>query len=508
MKAFQALLDTALVGTGRQQPVAPAIEGAVGDLLRRIDRPPAQRLLAMAGVLNLCRQAGYQGAPAAALPAAAEAEALPFADAQLAETVLEPVLAEGPDRLQHEAFTRLAAAALLLPPAQLPAALDAGRRSTALRVPLSEVMGRRGRWLAALNPSWKFALGADQEAPLEELWDHGSTEQRHAAFIRMRQRDPAAARDKLAAELPQLGARERADFLPLLGPELEPGDESLLDPLLKDRGKEVRMLAGLLLARFPGSRHAQAVVALLAPLVKRERGLLGSHLAVDAPAAADPKWKDEGIDIDRPRHESLGERAWWLYQLARQAPLPWWTAHTGMAPADLYKSAGKGDWSEALRRAWRDATMASGDAAWATVLLRDWDEKALGHDPSDLLAILPLREREEHWQAMLAGNRAQLAALADQLLRACPPGHRLSPGFSSSLARTLAPAWADDYGLRHNLPDLLCLLDPAVLEVVANGGKPADDTPAAGEFRQRLHRIAKARQALARLPSNATRATP
>lgn len=502
MTAMKPLLDVALVGTGRQAPVAPALQGPAGLLLQQIaagEAPAAHRLLAMAGALSLCEQAGYRPAPAPAAATAAPADTVPAAGEALARSVLAPLFADGPDRLQHEAFTALAQAGLRLPPALLPAALEAGRRSLALRPSLARVLGRRGLWLASLNPAWKFAAGADTEAPWQEQWEHGSVEQRRAALAAWRAEDAATARERLAAELPQLSARERADFVALLVPGLSSEDEAFLDGLLKDRSKEVRQAAAQLLLRLPASRHARAMATALAPLVRKESGLLGAKLLVEAPAAADSAWKDEGIDATRPNSESLGERAWWLFQLVRNVPLAWWSDHAGMAPADLIKASGKSEWKEALRRGWRDATLASGDAAWAQALLQDWDEKSLGHDRASVLALLPLREREQHWLRPLDG--AHLYGVLAEILQACPPGHVLSADTSQKLARAMASQLdgGDTLSLRHLVADVLCLLEPSTLEPLANAVRKLGDTPSANEFKLRAERIVAARRALAQL---------
>lgn len=510
MTAFKSLLDAALVGTDRQAPSAAVLEGPVGQLLQQIAASPLdppQQLLQMAGVLAVCGQAGFRPAasPATVLLERAATDNLPQAPATIVETVLRPVLADGPERLQHEAFRRLEAARLRLPPRLLPAAMELGRRSVAIRAPLTAVAGERGRWLAMQNPAWRFATGASATASPDQQWELGSPEQRRAVFERWRVQDAAAARERLGAGFSQLPARERAEFLPLMAAQLSETDEPFIDALLKDRSKEVRQSAAELLLRLPQSRHARALCAALSPLVRKESGFLGSRLVVEAPAAADAAWKDEAIDATRPTHESLGERAWWLYQLVRQAPLAWWAAHTGMQPEDLLKASGKSEWKEALQRGWRDAAIAAADIEWAEALLSNGNSNTTGYDVAPVLACLPLERRERHWLRHLAADGSKgLSQLLATMLAACPAGWTLSADLSARLAKEIAsvlraPNANNDYSLRYHLPDALCLLHTDSLGVLSPMPRPPDETASSSDFTLRLDRIASARRALAQL---------
>lgn len=514
MTAFKSLLDAALVGTDRQAPSSVVLEGPVGQLLQQISASPLdppQQLLQMASVLAVCSQAGFRPAasPVTALHEASAMDHLPQAPATIVETVLRPVLADGPERLQHEAFRRLEAARLRLPPRLLPVAMELGRRSIAIRAPLAAVAGERGRWLATQNPAWRFASGASATASPDQQWELGSPEQRRAVFTQWRANDAAAARERLATDFAQLPARERAEFLPLMAAQLSEADEPFVDALLKDRSKEVRQSAAELLLRLPQSRHARVICAALAPLVRKESGFLGSRLVVEAPATADAAWKDEAIDLARPTHESLGERAWWLYQLVRQAPLGWWVAHTGMQPADLLKASGKSEWKEALQRGWRDAVLATGDIEWAEALLANGNSNTTGYDVAPVLACLPLERRERHWLRHLAADGGKgLSQLLGTMLAACPAGWTLSAELSARLAKEIgsvlrSPNANNDYNLRYLLPDALCLLHTDALGALSPMPHPPDESASRSDFTLRLDRIVSARRALAQLtPSN------
>ncbi len=505
---LQGLLEVALVGTQRQSLSLPHMTGPIGQLLGEVSASAAQpprQLLQMAGVLAVCARAGYQpGGTAPAWPAA-PADSAASSKGHLADAVLRPILLDGPQRLQIQALTRLSACGLRLPPVLLPTALEMGRRSIALRPALTDALGERGRWLALQNSAWHYAAGVGAQATAQEQWDLGTPEQRLKLFAHMRLTDAAAARDKLVAELKELNAAERTALVPLLAINLSAADEPLLDTLLiKDRSKEVRQVAATLLARLPSSRHAQVVATALASLVKMERGILSKKLVIDAPTAADPAWKDHAIDATRPQHDALGERAWWLYQLVRQCPLDWWQQHTGLAPAELLKASAKSEWQQALARGWLDAAVATGHTLWADALLQNWKLQRRQTDASDVLAVLPLAQRELYWAQNMPTGKQSLGTFLYNILAACPDDYVLSPALSQQLAKAMATALtgdpaANDYSLRHVLPEMLCVLDLSALDVITAAPPPVNPTPSVAAQSVEWGRIVTARHTLAAL---------
>lgn len=509
---LQGLLEVALVGTQRHSAAAPDALGAIGNLLAGVSAsaaPPPRQLLQMAGVLAVCARAGYQPSGLATAWPAAPLDASASSKGHLADAVLRPILLDGPQRLQIQALTRLAACGLRLSPALLPTALEMGRRSIALRPALDDALGERGRWLAQQNSAWHYAAGVGAQASDQEQWDLGTPEQRLKLFAHMRHADAAAARDKLVAELKELNAAERTALVPLLAVNLSADDETLLDDLLKkDRSKDVRQAAASLLQRLPASRHALAMAAALEPLVQMERGILSKKWVIDAPTAADSTWKDEAIDATRPQHDAqnytLGERAWWLYQLVRNCPLDWWQQHTGLVPTELLKVSAKSEWQHALARGWLDAAVATQHSLWADALLENWKLQNRQTDASDLVAVLPLAQRELYWAQNMPSGKQSLSSFLHNILAACPDDYVLSPALSRQLAQTMATALAgdaaaNDYALRHVLPEMLCVLDPPAMDAITAVPPPPNPTPSVTAQAAQLARIATARRTLAAL---------
>lgn len=499
------LLPVAMVGTDRHTATLPAWPGPVGALVAQAAADHgATAVLRAAAVLASCSLAGAHGAGwAAPLPAAAGPDAQPAVAAGPLLAHAAWALRQGPERLQHLLLGALAGAGLRLPHALLPLALDLGRHSVALRARLHAVLGTRGHWLAAQRDDWRYAQdAAPDDTPLDARhWDEGSLAQRVAFLQQARNADPQAARERLAAALPTLAARERAELAAVLGQGLGPADEPLLDALRGDRSSEVRRVALRLLLRLPQSAHVQRAAARLAPLLRHERALLRKHWRIDAPPAAGSDWKADGLDPDRPQHDALGERAWWLYQLVRQLPLDWWTAHTGMDAAALLHWAAGTDWQQALLRGWRDVLFDAPQAAWCHALLTQWPGELLVGNPAAVLALLPLAAREQHWLQQLRADPAALQGLAHQVLSACAAGETLSPPLSGALTAALcspglSPALAQNHALRTMLADLCCVLHVDALAPLAGLQPAADATPSFTDTLQTVAQIVAVRQAL------------
>lgn len=490
---WHSLLPAAMVGTDKMAFSAPALAGPVGALLAQLQAQadtPARALLQTAGVLAVCERAAAQGQrrPTSAAPQAAGPETTPALKANHLQISLRWALAEAPARLQTELLQRLAAAGLRLPAALLPAALEAGQRSVALRPALLAVLGERGRWLARHSSHWRYATGTAGDAPLETRWSEGSLAQRVELLREERQRDPASARERLKTALPDLPAKERAELAAVLAESLSMQDEALLTALCQDRGREVRQTARALLVQLPGSAATQRAIARLQACLEKQstlKSLLGAKWKIDAPPAAAADWKADGLEAERPKHETLGERAWWLYQLARQVPLAWWEAHTGMAPEALLAWARKTDWTEALARAWVEVLQSAPDAAWCRAFLDQWPAKALRETPATVLALLPPSGREPYWtqtlQHVSAGKLTGFGEVAEQMVQACPPGEHVSEALSRLLLQKL-PLYLRKTYLRVPLDELCCVLHPALLPVLLDPAAlarlappPADD---------------------------------
>jgi Family of unknown function (DUF5691) len=507
VSVWAALLPPALVGTERHGGALPSWPGEIGATIASAcaePTAPATAVLRAAAVLAACEAAGSLGASwQQALPEAAAAESLPVLRAPALLAGADWAWRDGPPRLLHEWCLVLAWAGWLLPPRLLPAALDAGRRSIALRTALTPVLGRRGQWLAAQHGEWRWASAMAASDDSEAVWHEGSLEQRREFLRRERLRHATGARERLAPLLPELPAKERAELVNTLATHLSAADEPLLDSLRADRSKEVRQAALELLLRLPDAQHPRRAAARLAALVTQERGLLRKRWVVEAPTTAAADWKDDNIDAARPKDHPLGERAWWLLQLVRQVPLLWWNTHTGMTAAELCQWASGSDWAEAITQGWRDVLHAAPEPAWCKAFLDRWPKAWPRDTRGAVLAHLPPAEREAFWEHELHEAGA-LQRLTPQWLAACAPGQTLSAAFSAHVARQLrqqidSGALAQDWTLRSLAADILCLLHADALPALQALPRSGDESPGLIEALHTLAQIVQTRTALSQL---------
>jgi hypothetical protein len=514
MTPLRELAAQVLLGTERRPLALPALAGALGDVVEAAcppDMDASLRALRTAGIMSVYADAGWQPTRAEAdLPAICPPEPLPLVTDPALLSALQQIFDAGPALLCHEALQKLASNSTCLPPALLPRVLSLGQKNPALRPALLPVLGQRGLWLAKLNPAWSDVIAGPNQAPDMMLWEQSTLEQRKHLLERLRETDPDRARGLLQDGFSQLDARERAALLEPIGTGIGPADEDFLEALLGDRSKEVRQLAGNLLARLPSSRYLARMAERMAACLRHDRKLFREVLVVTPPEKFGADWKDDGLEQTRPKSESLGERAWWLYQIARALPLAWWPAHTGMAPADLTKWAMGTDWSEALFRAWGEVLMRQPDAAWATAFLTHAPLIGLSADVFDLLACLPLAEREQHWLRMLEAGPKKIARgdLLGRIVQDCSPGGvELSAGFASRVLREIRSAlhtdsckW--DYALRKTLPEFVCLIPPACFADATQGWPAASpETEYFSETLARILAVVELRKTLNRSPS-------
>ncbi|HNI73781.1 MAG TPA: DUF5691 domain-containing protein, partial [Accumulibacter sp.] len=440
--ALQQLASQVLLGTERRTVAPTAVDGAIGALLRQAgDSPKAEAwttegtVLRSAGVLALCGEVGFLPPTGDdPLPAVCPADSWPAVDEPTVIDILKNIIDDATEALCRESFIRLAANRRRLPPRLLPTALTLGKRLVRLRPLLLPVLGERGRWLAAANPAWRHVAGnvagdvagdVDPASPDDTPWHEGTLDQRRSWLTALRARDPAAARQRLQDGLSEMNAAERLALLDIFDNHLSPADEDFLEALLTDRSKEVRQRAAMLLSLLPQSRLVTRMSERMRALLHQERKLFRKQLVIEAPTAFVAEWKSDGLEEKRPKSETLGDRGWWLYQLAGALPLVWWIEQTGRTPAELIAWANAGDWREALLRAWGKrlqgpaAAQAINSADWAEALLSDPQAvKLLGSAP--LLACLPVTRREDHWRQTLT-NRAEhpLGGALEAIVRAC-----------------------------------------------------------------------------------------
>jgi hypothetical protein len=475
---WDELTARGIVGVERSGALPTAPAGPLGQLITRIDGGDAASALLDATALTACYlRAGQQVAPPAEPTAFAPCE---LEDLEVCSPEAERHLALMLGGINQEALAEwlaaLARSHRRVPEAQLPTLLERGRSKAELRPLISPVLGRRGRWLAALNPHWNFAPVAlpddTNETTLETQWSLGDTPRRLALLQRLRAEQPERAHELLATTWERDAANDRVAFLASLRLGLSMADEPLLEAALDDRSKLVRRSAADLLARLAGSRLVQRMTARVTPLLAWKRGglLTKAKILVTLPDEPDPALIRDGVETKQAAPGKAGVRADQLSRMLAVVPPGHWCALWGKTPAEIIAAAQNGEWGELLLESLPMAALNHGDAAWAEALLStsvsDGLIALLSPERRSALALALLRRHPQPldgkhpalelllhlprpWSLELA--RAVLASLRQHIERQVAKGHhdwrlaealpRLAAAMPPELAQEASGDW-------------------------------------------------------------------
>lgn len=403
MSQWRDLVTASLIGTER----VPVPVAAIPGLPPLSDAPPgnsisditisdnlvdaAGELLDRAALLAAARRAGRLAEEAEPL-AVAEADPGPVVSPAAGRRLARIIGGENPDLLA-EWLTAAIARGLRAPARLLPALLDRARRVSSsdpqLRRLAVQAGGSRARWLAGLNPDWKFAA-----APVltgEDAWRLGDNEDRRSYLAALCAADPGAARELIAADWDAAG-RERIMFLSVLadGPGgLSLADELLLEAALDDRADEVRGWAAYLLSIVPGSALGDRMAERARGYVRLDRSVRGPRLFVYPPGRYDDDMWRDGVTPGRGAGGApLADGARVVLSVVSRAPLRVWTDEFRM-PAAKIVAVRSGDWAPVLFSGWARAAMAQRDQDWMAALIT---EALTGRPPEAPTEMAVLRQ--------------------------------------------------------------------------------------------------------------------
>jgi hypothetical protein len=433
--------ELAVVGTSRARAVVPT-GTRIDDFLAHLpDLPLERRVLLAAGALTVYERAGLPVADAPAPPEPAEADALPPCSTRI-EAIVREMVACDHHVLLPEAFRLIARAGQRLAPTLLPVCLDL--RDAELRGAVRPLLDARGRWLARQRDDWQWAIGVSDAATspetLDRVWDVGSADQRLAALAALRARDPAHARDRLAATWAKEKVDDRLRFLRVVADSLDPSDDAWLESVLNDRSRAVRSVVAALLVRLPASACARRAVTRASACLtwesadaggvwnrmkSRVSGGANAALRVTPPAEADAEWERDGVEVKPPK--GAGERAHWLTELLAQVNPAHWSARFEASPADLCGAAWRTDWAVATLAGWSRAALLHETREWIPALWDIWMQSGSTGDPAlasarahlldPLFAAMPVAEATSRLPELLARAGFAGTDLAEALRR-------------------------------------------------------------------------------------------
>ncbi len=391
MPVWDEIVKCALVGVERHAPSFDSAEEPLAALLAQLDGADRERsLLRAVAMLAPYRRAGrLPSLGSGELPQPAPADDRKIVPAPLLQDLLV-LLSVGFREALEDWLEAASARNWRLPDEHLSSALAFGATHRKYRSALLSLLGPRGRWLAARNSEWKYALeislfeietsGPPQsEAPhTDAIWDSGAREERVALVRDLRRTDPRRARALVESTWHQEPPDLRATFLATLDYGICMEDEPFLESALDDKRKEVRAAAQRLLPRLTESRHARRMWERCREYVRLEPNRTGFDIVVTLPASCDKAMIRDGID-PKPQTNSVGERAWWLRQILERTPLPLWQRECNRTPGEILSATfAKGDpkeWRLSLLEGWSAALKIHPDPDWAATLFRFWIEE-------------------------------------------------------------------------------------------------------------------------------------
>lgn len=366
---WQNVVAVALLGTERQPFTVPIATGTLGQFLAQIPcQSPEAALLVTAAVLSLYHQAGWQPQTYPALtqePAAPDDLPHCMRAARFLQQMFQGQYAEVlPEWLAIAATTQQR-----VPAQYLPELLNLGKQRRDLRTAILPVLGQRGRWLAAQNSDWGYAIAV----ATAEAWETGNLAARLLSLQDLRSHDPDRARALLQATWSQESADHRAKFLETCRVGLSQADEPFLQEALGDRSKEVRRVAANLLASLPDSHLCQQVVEHTCRYLVVERSPVLS-LQVQLPTQLDQTLMQLGME-PKPSasvNSRLGERAWWLLQMIGATPLSTWSDRWQLSPQAIVKLTQSHEWQMVLLDGFALAAKRQKNYDWLAAIFELW----------------------------------------------------------------------------------------------------------------------------------------
>jgi hypothetical protein len=380
--SFADLVALAALGVSRKGFTAAELDGPAAGYTGVVDSgDPAAALLDAAALLTVARRAGVQprretAAPPSAAAAGAEGEReLSARGARLLARIgglgRQRGLARDNGDLLGDLLAAMRDAGYVLPAPLLPELLDIASRAQALRPLVVPVLGARGLWLAGYRADWRQTAGtpsgrdrrggADAGAGAgdedgAEAWRVGTPGERWAYLAALRERDPRAGRELLAAGWPREAKEERAALLGALARGLSADDEEFLEDALGDRAAEVREAARTLLAWLPGSAFSRRCAERAAGALRLAGHGRDARLTAHVPGDVDKAAARDGIEVRAPAG-LVDTRAWRISQLIAGAPPADWTTRLGMTPAELVTLPVEGAAAVDVRAGWRLAVV-------------------------------------------------------------------------------------------------------------------------------------------------------
>ena len=371
----RSLITAALIGTDRAGfPEVDGLPPALSGIHARLAAGPAHDgLFPLAGALALYDAAGQLPEKAAGadwrLPAfRPEGDRRPCSPA--ATRFLERMMNQQDTAHLPELLALLDASGRRPADDQLPYVLEFGAKTPRFRPQLLPILGERGRWLAAINPAWRYAaVDPGDVASLRGAWE-ADPAGRAALAATVRRQDPEKARRLIEATWRGEPEAARRELLAVLENGLSMSDEPFLERALDDRDALVRRKAADLLAALPGSRLVARVTAVAGSILTLRNGVLLPSF----PGEITEAMVRDGMSRPESNGRHTGTRtaadlSRLLIHTVGVIPLAHWQERFNRGPEAIIAAAQAGKWPRTLLTALSTAALRQKDGAWTDALL-------------------------------------------------------------------------------------------------------------------------------------------
>ena len=372
MSAGQLHLRRALLGTGRGSGELPvtADESALGKTLAAVGRDSAEKqLLTAVGIETLYNDIGRLPAQLAPGTATTLARGEGVVSAELG-SYLNLMLQGRYKDVLPQTLEQLAARNLTVPSELLPALLNYSDSAPLNRHIVFQVIGPRGRQLAAQNEKWHFAApdiltweGA------QRVWKHPRTNKRQAFLRQLRWLNPTFARELVQSSWKSEPDSVRHSLLRLLITNIQADDEPFFETALDDRSRTVRKEAVTLLASIPNSRLKTRMGAATNNILNWKGA--GEPLQVRFPVGVSRLLQRDGVPIHIKSNDPARLRGQQLTAMITATPLHLWPERMGVSIDEIIAALPGCNWTRTLFHAFSEAALRQGNNEWSVALIKN-----------------------------------------------------------------------------------------------------------------------------------------
>lgn len=275
-------------------------------------------------------------------------------------------------------------------PEMIPTLFEIAERRRELKSLISETCGKRGQWLASLNPEWSW-LQIRHEDPAE-LWQNGKLDERKELVRELRIANKAQSVLLLQSAWPTEGLNEKLAFLEIV--KVNPGSEDLWLESLKEKSQKVNAAIQEILKSIPDSSIVKSYKTFMstASRLKSEKTMLGiaskTRIEIQEHISFPEELLKTGIE-KLSSDKSVSDQQFIFIQLIATIPPAFWNHHLEKRTEELVKLFQKEKDTALYLPAIALAAIKFSDMEWMRAMLDHGDQTILSSSIPSLIEALP-----------------------------------------------------------------------------------------------------------------------